>query len=659
MSGLLGILLADTVSTGSGWAIMAFVIYMLAVIGLAWLSNRTARQGSFLSDYFLGNRSLGTWAFALTFAATSASGGSFIGFPALVYTHGWVVALWIGGYMIVPLVAMGLLGRRLNQVARRSQAITIPDVLRDRFESPGLGALATGLIVFFMIFNLVAQFKGGSVILQTLLQDEPLFQAASRWLGAATTDVPGLSAVASQPSYALCLGVFSLVVVFYTAYGGFRAVVWTDVMQGFVMLAGVLILLPLTLWSVGGLENATRRMAEMTPPRWVELRLTRASENVEESLALPRNTWLAGLDPRTERRRVFRLSERCEFPSGETTASVDGRLEVSAIELTDPQPMESVASDPLTAGLDWEVLRTRPYAAGAATPGGYVSGPGPAATQANGFLPIGLAISFFLFWTFAGAGQPSNMVRLMAFQDTKTLQRAIVTVSCYFTAIYLPLVIVFCCSRVLLPGWETEPDRIMPEMAKVTSTGIGMPWLAGLLVAAPFAAVMSTMDSFLLMISSAVVRDIYQRHIAPDASESTLKRWTYVTTVLVGSLAMIAALYPPRFLQDIIVFTGSGLSTCFLIPVFGLLYWPRFNRWGAIASMLAGFATHVGLYVIGAWQQATWQMVPYQPWGLHPFIIGTMVSSVAAILVTMSTPGPDAERVRLYFGISNETRDKR
>ncbi len=77
------------------------------------------------------------WAFALTFAATSASGGSFTGFPSLIYTHGWILALWIASYMMVPVLTMGLLGKRLNQVARRAGAITVPDVIRGRFESAG------------------------------------------------------------------------------------------------------------------------------------------------------------------------------------------------------------------------------------------------------------------------------------------------------------------------------------------------------------------------------------------------------------------------------------------------------------------------------------------------------------------------------------------
>ena len=56
----------------------------------------------------------------------------------------------------------------------------------------------------------------------------------------------------------------------------------------------------------------------------------------------------------------------------------------------------------------------------------------------------------------------------------------------------------------------------------------------GIVVAAAFAAVMSTVDSFLLLISSAVVRDVYQRHVNPDAPEKSLRRLTYIVTTVVG-----------------------------------------------------------------------------------------------------------------------------
>lgn len=650
--GLPGLLAAGTLVSNA--AIITFAIYIVGVLVLAWLSNRLLQSKSFLSEYFLGSRSLGVWAFALTFAATSSSGGSFIGFPSLVYTHGWIVSLWIGSYMIVPIVSMGLLAKRINQIARRTGAITVPDVLRDRFESPVFGTLATSLIVFFMSFNLIAQFKGGAIILQTLLESVPLFEQARDVTSRIVAQLPLLGSAANDPGYLICLLVFAAVVVVYTAYGGFRAVVWTDVMQGLVMVGGVVIMLPLAIYAAGGLGHVTRQMAQMEPPKLVKLQIELPTP-ATAATALPKNQWLR-LDSDDGPPRVFRLSDRCMFPAGQTVGrlgtaglSADDARRIGAVEvmLTDEQRTRLAPTLAEAPAVRIEVLESVEYAAGAGRRGVFVTGPGPSPSSAAGFLPLSLALSFFLMWTFSGAGQPSNMVRLMAFNNTRTLRRAIFTVSIYYTLIYFPLVLIFCCARYVLPGWETQSDRIMPEMAHMTTASIGLPWLAGLLVAAPFAAVMSTMDSFLLMISSAVVRDIYQRNLNPEASERTIKRLTYAVTVAVGLGAMLVAVYPPAYLQDIIVFTGSGLSTSFLAPVILALYWPRFNKQGAIAGMLGGFLAHILLYAIGSWQQGS--MAAYEPWGFHPFVVGCIVSTIVALAVTWLTPLPPEDLVRKFF----------
>ncbi|MBP87850.1 MAG: hypothetical protein CMJ64_14195 [Planctomycetaceae bacterium] len=651
MNSLLSLpLLAQAQDGASNAAIVSFSIYIAAVMVLAWLSNRLLQSKSFLSEYFLGSRSLGVWAFALTFAATSSSGGSFIGFPSLVYTHGWIVGLWIGSYMIVPIVSMGLLAKRVNQVARTTGAITIPDVLRDRFESPAFGATATGLIVFFMVFNLIAQFKGGSVILQTLLSDVPMFQMASDSLANVLPSIPILSWSADNPGYLLCLLVFTFAVVIYTAYGGFRAVVWTDVMQGFVMVGGVVLMLPLALYAVGGLGKATQDMAKMTPPNKVQLAFSVETAR-DSSLSIPANSWFvrgAG-----DSARVFRTAAQALIVAGEKATRGDDDKGIPGIELTysghiQKQVQEATNRPSSLQDVTVEVIESVEYKSGAGQQGTYVTGPGPHPSSDAGFLPFSLAVSFFFMWTFSGAGQPSNMVRLMAFSNANTLRRAIFTVSIYYSLIYFPLVIIFCCARVLLPGWETESDRIMPEMAKATTEIINMPWLAGLLVAAPFAAVMSTMDSFLLMISSAVVRDIYQRNINPHASEKTIKRLTYVVTIAIGAIAMLAAVSPPAFLQDIIVFTGSGLSTSFLTPVALMLYWPRFNHYGALAGMLGGFGTHVTLYAVGT-IMAGGKVAAYRLFDFHPFMVGLVASVTIAVIVTLLTPRPPENLVRKYF----------
>lgn len=693
----------------SSTALIVFLIYTLAVFALAAISNYLLKSKSFLSEYFLGSRSLGVWAFALTFAATSASGGSFTGFPARIYTHGWIMALWIASYMVVPICTMGFLGKRINQVARISEAITVPDVIRDRFRSPGLGLLSVSLIVFFMSFNLVAQFKAGSKILITLLGNNDTFQSGVAWTQSMTADWGFLEGVA--PDYFLCLSLFAVAVIAYTTYGGFHAVVWTDVMQGIVMVIGVVIMLPLALYQVGGASKLSEEFQQMTPPKVGFVEVTSAlpleapqtldarwvllpGEEDEESRLIRLNTPV--VLPTTDGQESTAHSQKIRFVQPTTPIEIERQLQrlkeddelgifreevrsiidASLSVETDPTlqtaiaEIEDIESALLNEipGLDlqFELLVEREDAYGADKPGVYAMGPGPsgpnlANTSAEelekdeaslvsslGFLPFSVAVSFFFMWAISGTGQPSNMVRLMAFNSSTTLKKSIFTVAMYYSLIYFPLVLIFCSARILLPGLELDPDSIMPRIAVELTSNAGQAWLAGLLVAAPFAAIMSTVDSFLLMISSAVVRDIYQRNINPDASEKRIKYMSYLCTLCIGVIAMFGAINPPRFLQDIIVYTGSGLSACFLGPVVYALYWPRMNRQGMYGGMLAGFGAHFSMYLTGMIVNGSF-FKPWRPMGIDPIVIGLLISFTAAWIVALLTPPPEESLVDRYF----------
>lgn len=678
----------------SNAALTVFLVYTLAVFGIAALSNYVFKDKSFLSEYFLGSRSLGVWAFALTFAATSASGGSFTGFPARIYSHGWILALWISSYMVYPLCTMGILGKRINQVARISGAITVPDVLRDRFRSPAIGLLAVSLIVFFMSFNLVAQFKAGSTILIVLLRDNATFQSGVAWTRGV---LPGLGVPGVDPAYLLCLVLFAVAVIAYTTYGGFHAVVWTDVMQGVVMVIGVMIMLPLAIMQVGGVGEMGRKLSEMTPPKMGFLEVEVAN-SFPERIQIPAR-WMT-LPGEGDLPRLFKLNADLTIPAATpgyrqqfkyVEVTTPGEIERQLERLRSPRELEffrqSVAAHfpeerhdtPEIAllneidGLDLMAtpVLERDYLHGAAQVGAYTSGPGPVGPklgatadatleteskltdaqrleQAAGFLPLSIAISYFFMWAISGTGQPSNMVRLMAFNNAPTLRKSIFTVMIYFSLIYFPLVVIFCCARVLLPGMEHNPDGIMPAMAVELTSNAGYAWLAGLLIAAPFAAIMSTVDSFLLLISSAVVRDIYQRNINPKAEEKTIKRLSYLCTLLVGVGAMLGAVNPPKFLQDIIVYTGSGLAASFLAPAIFTLYWPRVNRSGMLGGMLAGFAAHLAMYVGGIFANGTF-FEPWQPLALDPIVIGLAVSFLSTIGITLMTPPPEQDLIDKYF----------
>ena len=522
--------------------LLAFIGYLASVTILGILSHRLVKKGNFVKNYFVGGRQLGAWVLALSVAGTAISGGSFTGFPSLIYTNGWVMALWIASYMVVPLTAMALMGKRLNQVARVSGSVTVPDVFRDRFNSPTLGLVATLLIFGFLVFNMIGQFKSGGMVLRTALG-----------LPRHELNIPILGGVIDK-GYLIGLFVFAFTVIAYTTYGGFWAVTWTDVLEGIVKIVGVTMLAIL----------AVRAVSDVA----VDGRV------------------LSGLSAATERLR-----------------QQDSSL---------------------------------------------VEGPGPAS-----FLPLSMAFSFFLMWSLSSAGQPSGMVRLMSFRDSQSLRKAMIVVCGYYVITYSCLVVIFICARAIFPTEFLKshggiPDSVMPEMARRLAPH---PIVAGLLLASPYAAVMSAVAAFLLMISSSLVRDIYQRSINPKVSAKTMKAVSYLVTTLVGVGVMIAALKPPDFLQYLIVFTGTGQSCSFLFPMLCCLYWKRATKRGVLAGMLGGGLTVLALYLIGWTCGGEGRHDPFAPYylfGFDPLVWGLSISLIMCVCFTYLTRFDPAQAGR-YF----------
>ncbi|MCE9532370.1 MAG: sodium transporter [Planctomycetes bacterium] len=530
-------------SSESLMVLLAFVCYLIGVMALGIWSHRLSKKGNFVKNYFVGGRQLGAWVLALSVAGTAISGGSFTGFPALIYTNGWVMALWIASYMVVPLTAMALMGKRLNQIARVQGSVTVPDVFRDRFNSPTLGLVATILIFCFLVFNMVAQFKSGGMVLRTAL-DLPKVELS----------IPILGGTIDQ-GYLIGLCIFAFTVVAYTTYGGFWAVTWTDVLEGIVKIVGVTMLAIL----------AVRAVADVT------------------------------------------------MPSGETVTGLSAATE--RLRQQDPALAE---------------------------------GPGP-----SGFLPLSMAFSFFLMWSLSSAGQPSGMVRLMSFKDSQSLRKAMIVVCGYYLVTYSCLVIIFICARAMYP---TEflashggiPDSVMPEMARRLAPH---PFIAGMLLASPYAAVMSAVAAFLLVISSSLVRDIYQRSINPNVTTKTMKYLSYTVTTLVGVGVLIAALKPPTYLQYLVVFTGTGQSSAFFFPMLGCLYWRRATKRGMLAGMLGGGLTVLSLYIYGWTMGGEGRHSSYAPYYLltfDPIFWGLSVSLLMMMCVSWMTK-TDPNQIAKYF----------
>ena len=270
----------------------------------------------------------------------------------------------------------------------------------------------------------------------------------------------------------------------------------------------------------------------------------------------------------------------------------------------------------------------------------------------NDFFP------FFIIWVWGGVGTPAGLVRLMASQDTSVIRKSIYLLSLYNMGIYLPLIVICICGRALIPDLE-KTDEIIPRLALMTTSK----WpagsiVAGLILAAPFGAVMATVSSYLVVLSSAVVRDIYQRFVNTKADRDHLRVVAWGTMVFAGLLSVVINWNPVQFLQAFIVFSTSGAAATFLVPAIMACYWRRANATGILVSMVSGALTVLALYTIGIAELipqnpigAQTSFRPYFLLGYDPLIWGLLISVAFGSCATMLTDPPDEDLVSRMFDV--------
>ncbi|MFO0947337.1 MAG: hypothetical protein U1D30_15610 [Planctomycetota bacterium] len=288
----------------------------------------------------------------------------------------------------------------------------------------------------------------------------------------------------------------------------------------------------------------------------------------------------------------------------------------------------------------------------------FIFGPGRGA-DGRSFHTLGLALSFFFVWVFAGFGSPASMVRVMACKDTPTIRRSIFLLAAYNSLIYIPLVVICICARAVLPGLPVS-DEVIPQMAvHVTREFWGGSFFAGLILAAPFGSVMATVSAYLVVIASGLVQDIYHRFIDPHAHADRLRHVSYAAMAIIAAVGAVANIRPVEYLQAIVVFSGTGTAATFVAPALMAAYWRRSTREGIIASMLAGSGTILGLFAAG-WILSGFygydpmigvksSFRPYFLLGLDPVVWGLLASFVAGVVISLRTPASDPELVSKYF----------
>jgi SSS family solute:Na+ symporter len=211
------------------------ILYFVVLIGIGFWASKKIQN---MSDYAVAGRSLGFWVFTFLMIGSVCSGMSLLGVSGLGFKYAWPT-IW--EQLAVPLsIAFCIIffGVKMYAISKKSGFITVQDYFAQRYESPktlrGLSAVAG--IVVSMIY-LAGQYTAISIVLMWLF-------GLPHWV-------------------ALLIG--AAIVTVYTVIGGLYAVAWTTLVQGLILLIGVVIMAPFVISAAGGFTGVNVYLAELAP----------------------------------------------------------------------------------------------------------------------------------------------------------------------------------------------------------------------------------------------------------------------------------------------------------------------------------------------------------------------------------------------------------
>ena len=473
--------------------LIILIVYLVAnvVIGLVYGKVRDSRSSlSKENKYFIGGRGMNGLILAMTTMATYTSVSSFVSGPGAGgmtygYTQVWVAATQVP----VTFMVLGVLGNKLAIVSRRTGAVTVAGYLKARYKSDLLVVVTSLLMVVFFIVQMIGQFKGGATLVSVI----------------------------TGMDYKIGLLIFAIVVVIYTAFGGFTAVVITDNIQGLIMCLGTAILLISAFTAGGGLANINANLAAKLPDVWDNL---------------------------------------------------------------------------------------------------------------TGIFGPGTLLSYWILVGFGTIGLPQTAVRAMGFKNTKSLHSAmwIGAVTCAFVIVGMHLAGVWCGALIDTSTLPNSDYFIPTVVLQIMPVGI-----AGLFLAAPLAAVMSTVSSLLILASAAIIKDIYRTYYVKDNAErqakyeKNLSKFTIGGTLVVGIVTVLLALNPPDIIWVLNLFAMGGLECAFFWPLVGGLFFKKGTKQGAVAASIGGAAFYIFAYY------------NVKVLGINAVVWGLLVSAILYYVVSFAT----------------------
>lgn len=244
-----------------------------------------------------------------------------------------------------------------------------------------------------------------------------------------------------------------------------------------------------------------------------------------------------------------------------------------------------------------------------------------------------VGIVSLMAWGLGYVGQPHILARFMAAQSLAAIAPArriamIWMVVCLFGTMTVGFYANawYATHPELAGAVQANPERVFILLAQQLFS----PWVAGVLLSAVLAAIMSTLSCQLLVCSSAITEDFYKAFWRPRASQRELIWVGRAALLAVALLAIALAWNPDNRVLDLVSYAWAGFGAAFGPVVVISLYWRRMTRNGALAGMLTGAVT------VLVWKQYAW-------FGLYEMVPGVALAALAIVMVSRMDRVPAAE----------------
>jgi len=249
-----------------------------------------------------------------------------------------------------------------------------------------------------------------------------------------------------------------------------------------------------------------------------------------------------------------------------------------------------------------------------------------------------LSVISLMAWGLGYFGQPHILVRFMAIKSEQHVPSA--------RRIGMSWMIISTAGAVLTGFFGiayfagnplNDSEKVFIQLSQVLFN----PWVAGLLLAAILAAIMSTIDSQLLVSSTAITEDFYQAFLRPNASQTELMWVGRISVIMIAVIALLIATNPQSTVLDLVAYAWAGFGSSFGPVIIFSLFWSRMTRNGALAGMIVGAVTVV------LWNEFTARgMIPFT---LYEMVPAFGLSCVAIIGVSLIDKAPITEKT--FFDI--------